>query len=153
MTDSILHFSLRSLVILLIGSCVCLGTTNNLQAAENELGLSYSFRFAQPKPEEPTPPPLTIQDQVRYCAVAEEWSKKVWEMTDGSHHIYSVHFYHGSPAYTGSIWHQWPGNPRATRHNTGSIMMYDMLKVCQKVFSTDAGELTGHLTCAEIPKI
>lgn len=149
MTDSILHFSLRSLVILLIGSCACLGTTNNLQAAENELGLSYSFRFAQPKPEEPTPPPLTIQDQVHYCAVAEEWSKKVWEMTDGSHHIYSVHFYHGSPAYTGSIWHRWPGTPRATRHNTGSIMMYDMLKVCQKVFSTDAGELTGHLTCAE----
>ena len=58
------------------------------RAAENDHGLVYHVWFPPPGPDDPEPPPLTVQDQVRYCGAAEEWSRRIWEVTDGSHLIY-----------------------------------------------------------------
>jgi hypothetical protein len=117
--------------------------------AENRHGLVYSVWFVTPGPDDPEVPPLTVQDQVRYCGAAEEWSRRIWEVTDGSHLIYQVHFYSGyedAPPSNTVEWRRWKDTPNA--NCTGKcFFMFDTLKGCAKDFAFVNGELTASLGC------
>ena len=118
-------------------------------AAENEHGLVYSVWFQPPGPDDPEPEPLTVQDQVRYCGAAEEWSRRIWEVTDGSHHIYQVHFYSGyddKPPSTAVFWQRWKGTPNAN-NCAKCFSMFDTQKGCAKDFAFENGELVARLGC------
>ena len=122
-----------------------------LRADENRHGLVYSVWFAPPGPNDPEVPPMTVQDQVRYCGAAEEWSRRIWEVTDGSHLIYQVHFYSGydeRPGSTDVVWRRWADTANATL-NGGEFRMYDEFKGCKRVFEIQGGALAAHLECSE----
>lgn len=122
-------------------------------AAENDHGLVYSVWFAPPLPGEPAVP-MTVQDQVHYCGAAEEWSRRIWEVTDGSHLIYQVHFYSGyeaPPPSTEVVWIRSEGTPNGgcsdPEINNRCFSMYDFKKGCTKIYEVHEGELTAHLEC------
>jgi hypothetical protein len=104
-------------------------------AVETELGLAYSVWFAPPEDGRPAPPPLTIQDEIRYCAIAEQWSRRIWEMTDGSHLLYRVNFYNGydaSPPGFAVKWHRWDAEAGTTL-GAGWFNMFEGARKCDPV--------------------
>jgi|GEM_PF-1949576 len=119
-------------------------------AAENDHGLVYSVWFAPPGPDDPEVPPLTAQDQVRYCGAAEEWSRRIWEVTDGSHLIYQVHFFSGyqdKPPSTIEVeWRRWKDTPNANDCSQ-CFHMFDTFKGCSKDYAFENGELKASLAC------
>ncbi len=120
-------------------------------ASENDHGLVYVVQLTEPGDGDPVPPPLTSGDQVRYCAIAEEWSRRIWEVTDGSHLIYQVHFYSGYEEplpQAGVQWRRWQGLPNA---GLGShrFRMFDYDQGCAKVYRVENGELLAGLECLE----
>ncbi len=120
-------------------------------AGETDLGLSYNIWFAPAGEDDPTPPPLTVQDQLRYCAIAEQWSRRIWEMTDGSHLLYRVAFYSGydaAPAGYTVKWHRWDAEA-GTALGAGWFNMYEGARKCDPVFEGADGDLGGFLTCPE----
>ncbi len=55
---------------------------------------SFQYIVIFPPPEEGEEPPLSTTAIEKYCAAAQEWSRRIYEATDGQHIVSRVHFFH-----------------------------------------------------------
>ena len=82
--------------------------------------------------------PLALQDKAKYCAAAQEFARRTYDMTNGRHTIRKVTFVYDETAPVGGYhvrWRRWHDTP-----NAGSIInMYDEDKGCSAVWGTSGG--------------
>lgn len=98
--------------------------------------------------------PLTLQDRSRYCASAQEFARRIWDVTNGRHEIRQVTFVYDELSPVGGYharWRRFHDVPYATGVR---FYMYDEDKGCTPVWGVGGGavvrlpnECPDGLTC------
>ena len=84
--------------------------------------------------------PLTGEDKAKYCAAAQEFARRTWDVTNGRHRIRKVIFvYDETPPVSQRhvTWRRYHATPSAG----GSINMYDEDLGCRPNWGTSGGEV------------
>ena len=128
------------------------------QSPEVEPGQHEYVVWLVPRDEEGDLLPLTGAQQAKYCAVAQELARRIYDTTNGRHTIRKVTFFYDEAPPVGPYhvtWRRWHATASA---GSGHISMYDEDLGCRSNWGTEDGavvRLPGTcpegLTCEDSP--
>ena len=114
----------------------------------------YVVDLRPPKSDGIVEPPLDASAQAKYCLAAQEWGRRVHEMTHGQHRLGRVHFFNTDETFAQVHWYREVGVPRISWSNCflgyGEFQMFDEVLGCVTNWQVENGQVVADgMFCTE----